>query len=513
MLAKTLSATVLGVEAHPIQVEVDLSVGLSNFTIVGLPDGTIKESRERITAAITNSGFSFPVRRITVNLAPAEIRKVGSGFDLPIAASILGAWDIFPAAKLDQYLLVGELSLEGRLRPVRGVLPIALAAKRQGVQGLMLPRENELEAAVVQGLSLYPVETLEDVVAFMKDEWTPETRAVDPHALFNHSRIMSEDLQDVKGQEQAKRALEIAAAGNHHLLMIGPPGSGKTMLARRMATILPEFTFDEALETTQIHSIAGLLGSQQPLVTQRPFRSPHHTISQAGLVGGGSIPQPGEISLAHNGVLFLDELPEYPRNVLELLRQPLEERKLVISRAAMALEFPCGFLLVCAMNPCPCGYLGDAGRRCKCGPIMVQRYRARISGPLLDRIDLQVDVPAAPFDKLTDERRGESSAAMRERVQAARERQTHRFRNSPTRHNGMMSPKEIETYAKPSPEALETLRKATERLLLSARAHTRILKVARTIADLAEAPDIDLPFIAEAIQYRKLDRGAEPQTR
>jgi magnesium chelatase family protein len=508
MLAKALSATVLGVEARPIEVEVDLSIGLSAFIIVGLPDGTIRESRERIAAAITNSGYSFPIRKITVNLAPAELKKIGSAFDLPIALGILGAWEVFPAEALDGHFIVGELSLEGRVRPVRGVLPVALAAKKLGVKGLILPRENEREAAVVEGLRLYPVETLEQVVRVLRGEFSPEPAPVDTRALFDNARQYDEDLQDVKGQEQVKRALEIAAAGNHHLLMIGPPGSGKTMLARRLPTIMPAISFDETLETTRIHSIAGLLHNGHPLVAQRPFRAPHHTISQAGLVGGGSIPQPGEISLAHNGVLFLDELPEFPRNVLELLRQPLEDRKLTIARAAMSLEFPCSFMLVCAMNPCPCGYLGDPGHRCTCGVIAVQKYRARISGPLLDRIDIQVDVPVAPFEQLTDARRGEPSSAVRERVDAARVIQTRRFQESGTRNNGTMSSKEIEVFCTPGPEAMALLKKAMTSLRLSARAYTRILKVARTIADLAGSEATQTAHVAEAIQYRKLDRGA-----
>ena len=510
MLAKCLSATVLGVQAHPIEVEVDLALGLSQFTIVGLPDGTIRESRERITAAIGNSGHPFPVRRITVNLAPAEMRKVGSGFDLPIATAILAASGTVPVPALEGLLLVGELSLEGRLRPIRGALPVALTARQLGSKALVLPRENELEAAVVEGLRLYPVQSLDEVVRLLRGEYVPATQPVDAAALFRAAQTYDEDLQDVKGQEQVKRALEIAAAGNHAMLMMGPPGSGKTMLARRLPTILPEFTFEEALETTQIHSIAGLLGPHRPLVATRPFRSPHHSVSSAGLVGGGSVPQPGEISMAHNGVLFLDELPEFPRPVLELLRQPLEERQVTISRAAMALAFPSSFLLVCAMNPCPCGYLGDAARRCQCPPQAVQKYRSRISGPLLDRIDLQVDVPVAPFERLVEGRRGEPSSHVRARVQAARERQARRFQGTATRFNGMMTPAQIEACATPPAEAIELLRLASARLGLSARAHSRILKVARTIADLADSAHLETAHVAEAIQYRKLDRGVAP---
>jgi magnesium chelatase family protein len=509
MLAKTLAAAVLGVDAQLIEVEVDLAFGqLPSFIIVGLPDGAVRESKERIAAAFANSGLALPVRRITVNLAPAELRKAGAAFDLPIAAALLGATGLAPVEALEGLMWAGELSLEGRLRGVRGILAIALKARELGLKGLVLPKENEREAGIAEGLTLYPIETLEDALRLLRGEAVPVSRPTHAGQWFAEAQNGGEDLRDVKGQEQIKRALEIAAAGNHHLLMMGPPGSGKTMLARRLSGVLPHLTFEEALETTRIHSIAGLLSPDRPLVTQRPFRSPHHSVSPAGLVGGGSIPQPGEISLAHNGVLFLDELPEFPRDVLELLRQPLENRRITISRAAVALEFPCSFLLVCAMNPCPCGFLGDGNRRCTCSPQTVQKYRARISGPLLDRIDLQVDVPSAPFDRLTDARRGESSAAVQARVQAARERQAARFKDSPTRSNGMMTPAEIEAYAVAPSAGVELLRRASERLGLSARAYSRILKVARTIADLADRPAIETAHLAEAIQYRKLDRPA-----
>ncbi len=514
MIAKTNSATVLGIDAHPIDVEVDASLGLSVFNIVGLPDNSIRESRDRVMTAITNSGFSLPVRKIVVNLAPANLRKIGSGFDLPIAVALLGALGIFPEEVLHEYMIVGELSLDGVIRPIRGVLPIAVAAREQGMKGLILPKANEAEAAVVADLPRIPVDSLLEVVRYLKNDLQIEQTDYPIDALFQHSQVYAEDFQDVKGQEHVKRAMEVAAAGNHNLLMLGPPGSGKTMLARRMASILPHPSFEETLETTKIHSIAGLLPEKTALLATRPFRTPHHTISPAGLVGGGSIPVPGEISLSHNGVLFLDELPEFPRGVLELLRQPLEDHRVVIARAAMTLEFPCDFLLLASMNPCPCGYFGSRvlgasaqPRECHCTPMQIQKYRSKISGPLMDRIDIQLSVPAVEYRQLSDQRKGESSATIREKIIQARAIQTERFANSNTRNNANMTPKESELYVQPTPHARKILETAMNKMGLSARAYDRILKVARTIADLTEAEIIDTPHITEAIQYRNLDRS------
>jgi len=512
VIAKTFSATVLGIDAHLIEVEVDVSYGLSFFNIVGLPDGTIKESRDRILSAVNNSGFSFPVRRVVVNLAPATLRKIGSGFDLPIALALLGTMGLFPPENLKRAMVVGELSLDGEIRPVRGILPVAVATRDHELEQLILPKANEAEAAVVEGISIVPVSTLSEVVRYLKGDLEITAADYDPQAVFSQEQLYEDDFQDVKGQEHVKRALEVAAAGSHNLLMLGPPGSGKTMLARRMSTILPHLSFDEALECTKIHSIAGLIPSGTALISQRPFRFPHHTISQAGLVGGGSIPGPGEISLSHNGVLFLDEFPEFPRATLELLRQPLEDGRLTISRAAMSLEFPCDFMLLASMNPCPCGYhgapsgQGENRRECNCPPQQIQKYRAKISGPLLDRIDIHLTVPAVEYEKLAEARQGESSKNIRKRVVRARQIQEARFQNSTTRNNSGMKRRELESHAQLSDPSQKILEQAMTKMGLSARAYDRILKVARTIADLAEEQNIDTIHVAEAIQYRNLDR-------
>ena len=512
MIAKTFSATVLGIDAFLIEVEVDVSVGMSVFNIVGLPDNTIKESRDRILSAVNNSGYSFPVRRVVVNLAPAPLRKIGSGFDLPIALALLGTMGLFPPENLSRAMVVGELSLDGEVRPVRGILPVAVAAREHELEQLILPKANESEAAVVEGIRRVPVSTLSEVVKYLKGDLQITPLDYDPAEIFSQQQHFEEDFQDVKGQEHVKRALEVAAAGSHNLLMLGPPGSGKTMLARRMSTILPRLSFDEALECTKIHSIAGMLSSGTSLIAQRPFRFPHHTISQAGLVGGGGIPGPGEISLSHNGVLFLDEFPEFPRATLELLRQPLEDGKLTISRAAMSLEFPCDFMLLASMNPCPCGYhgapsgQGENRRECNCTPKLIQKYRAKISGPLLDRIDIHLTVPAVAYEKLAEARQGESSKNIRERVVRARQVQEQRFRNSSSRNNSGMNRKELETHAELADSSRKILQLAMTKMGLSARAYDRILKVARTIADLAGEQKIDTPHVAEAIQYRNLDR-------
>ncbi|HVD33867.1 MAG TPA: YifB family Mg chelatase-like AAA ATPase [Gemmatimonadales bacterium] len=509
MLARIRSAAVLGIDAYPVDVEVDITNGLPSFSTVGLPQGAVKEGRERVGAALLNAGFSFPLRRITVNLAPADIRKNGSAFDLPIALGILVASGQLPEDRLRNQMVLGEVGLEGDLRPVRGALSMALAARAAHQTGVLLPHANVPEASVVEGVDVCGARTLLEACAHLSGQLIPPARA-DMATLMAVSNSDQADFSDVRSQAAAKRALEVAAAGSHNILLIGAPGAGKTMLARRIPSILPSMSLEEALETTKIHSVAGTLPSGQSLLTVRPFRAPHHTISDAGLIGGGSSPRPGEVSLAHGGVLFLDELPEFRRNVLEVLRQPLEDGVVTLSRAAMSLTYPARFMLAAAMNPCPCGYSGDPTHSCNCGPLAIERYRSRISGPLLDRIDIHLEVPAVAYGDIVGEQSGETSAVIRARVEHARAVQRDRFRDQPGVHaNAHMSTRDLRRYCRLSQPVEAMLRQAVGRLGLSARAYHRVLKIARTIADLAGATELSTAHVSEAIQYRSLDRKRE----
>ncbi len=507
MLSRVFSAATFGIDAFPVEVEVHSEKKIPSFTIVGLPDNAVKESRERVISAIKNSDFKYEPRKITVNLAPADVKKEGSAFDLPIAIGILAAEGIINPDQFVNTVLLGELALDGKLRPVKGALPIAVEMKKFGKEILIVPAESGIEASIVDGIQVFALDSLTEVVRFFNEPGSFTPLYSNREEVFNSVNLYQLDFADVRGQENVKRALEVAAAGGHNIIMIGPPGSGKTMLAKRIPSILPPLTFDEALETTKIHSIAGILKSGKALVTERPFRSPHHTVSDAALVGGGSYPRPGEVSYAHHGVLFLDELPEFKKNALEVMRQPLEDNIVTVSRSKMTITFPANFMLAAAMNPCPCGFYTDPSNKCTCTEQIVQKYMAKISGPLLDRIDIHIEVPAVKYKELSSSATGERSEHIRERVIRARERQHQRFTGLPhIFNNASMGTKEVRAYCTPDQHGAELLRMAMTRLGLSARAYDRILKVSRTIADLEGCEEIQPQHISEAIQYRSLDR-------